>query len=430
MTGCKLNLRAKMNNCMMIALFFCSNLPVSLATQVPLYTAEKEGDFLSWRNLPRHPYDDNGKYQDQNSSVHVCGKPKTMWFIYGPAIRLTDTDETVPKQVNITMVLDLDYRKKNPEIGLKTFQSESNAQPLDYGGVKQKYTLSDAKTTIMYQLKRTNEYLFIGVLVPQLAIPDPGLKDSECLTISKVFVSYKRCKATKKNMATYPSGVAPSDDEPYTKIKGVCNSNAEPVNKEKGVELYCDKNGTPFQIYGCQCKAGYTLGDSSSCTVCSDGLYKGDAGDGQCQKCGANSESSRDGQKCLCKLGFSRDLSDEKSSFSECKTFIEKTYNIGSIIAIVILALLLVIVLGVGYALRRRREPEQPQQPQIVNVINNHQVGEAVHPENEARPLLNQHLQQAYGANLANHVAEENPPAVVNNGPPQGPQENEMHDQV
>lgn len=179
---------------------------------------------------------------------------------------MTDTDETVPKQVNITIVLDLDYRKKNPEIGLKTFQSESNAQPLDYGGVKQKYTLSDAKTTIMYQLKRTNEYLFIGVLVPQLAIPDPGLKDSECLTISKVFVSYKRCKATKKNMATYPSGVAPSDDEPYTKIKGVCNSNAEPVNKEKGVELYCDKNGTPFQIYGCQCKAGYTLGDSSSCT--------------------------------------------------------------------------------------------------------------------------------------------------------------------
>ena len=67
-------------------------------------------------------------------------------------------------------------------------------------------------------------------------------------------------------MATFPNGVAPSDDESYTKIKGVCNSNAEPVDKEKGVVLYCGKNGTPFQIYGCQCKAGYTLGDSSSCT--------------------------------------------------------------------------------------------------------------------------------------------------------------------
>ena len=113
-----------------------------------------------------------------------------MWFIYGPAISLTDKDGTVPKQVNITMVLDLDYRKKNPEVSLKTVQSESNRQPQDYGGVKQKYLLSDAKTTTMYQLKRTNKYLFIGLSVPQLAIADPGLKDSECLTISKVFVSY------------------------------------------------------------------------------------------------------------------------------------------------------------------------------------------------------------------------------------------------
>ena len=189
-----------------------------------------------------------------------------MWFIYGPAIPLTDKDGTVPEQVNITMVLDLDYRKENPEISLKAVQSDLNVQPQDYGGVKQKYSLIDAKTTVMYQLKRTNNYLFIGVLIPQLATADPGLKDGECLTMRKVLVSYKRCKQTAKNMATFPSGVAPSDDKPYSEIKGVCNSNAEPVNKEKGVVLFCDKNGTPFQIYGCQCKAGYTLSDSSSCT--------------------------------------------------------------------------------------------------------------------------------------------------------------------
>ena len=53
--------------------------------------------------------------------------------------------------------------------------------------------------------------------------------------------------------------------------------------------------------------------------VCSDGLYKGEAGDGQCKKCGANSETSRDGRTCLCNLGFSRDLSKEDISSSECK---------------------------------------------------------------------------------------------------------------
>ena len=101
----------------------------------------------------------------------------------------------------------------------------------------------------------------------------------------------------------------------------------------------------------------------------------------------------------------------------------KRDYFIGGIATIVVLALLLpATAFGVGYALKVRRQPPQPQrpqQPQIVNVINNHQVGDAVHPENDpAQPLLNENGHQAYGANLANPVAAENP-AVVNNRLPQ-----------
>lgn len=84
-----------------------------------------------------------------------------------------------------------------------------------------------------------------------LAFQDIGA----CIALLSVRVFYKTCPGTVQNLATFPETVAGGENQPLTKVSGVCVDNAA---SEESPRIYCTEEGKwAVQVGQCQCKPGY-----------------------------------------------------------------------------------------------------------------------------------------------------------------------------
>ena len=209
-----------------------------------LYDVVTESEFCSWKIRKQL---ENGRLQAFTRNNTPCNKiygvGNTKWFVSSPRIA---TDKA--NSLNMMLDLLLDSRERNPTVVLLQAQT-TTGQPLQYQYNEFDSTkLSTYETTIAEEVPKTNDFLNIGLSLPDLIPP-------EYLTISRVTVYYNKCPSVRKGMAIFPEVIAPGGDT-YAVGKGKCMDNTVPI-RSKGPLLYCDKNGSVARVDGCECKAGF-----------------------------------------------------------------------------------------------------------------------------------------------------------------------------
>uniref|UniRef100_A0A3Q4I2I6 receptor protein-tyrosine kinase n=1 Tax=Neolamprologus brichardi TaxID=32507 RepID=A0A3Q4I2I6_NEOBR len=137
-----------------------------------------------------------------------------------------------------------------------------------------------------------------------LAFQDIGA----CIALLSVRVFYKTCPGTVQNLATFPETVAGGENQPLTKVSGVCVDNAA---SEESPRIYCTEEGKwAVQVGQCQCKPGYEE-VKDACQECRPGSFKAEASSDACEPCPANTDTLQHGAVlCPCKDGFFRAPTD------------------------------------------------------------------------------------------------------------------------
>uniref|UniRef100_A0A3Q3CYD0 receptor protein-tyrosine kinase n=1 Tax=Haplochromis burtoni TaxID=8153 RepID=A0A3Q3CYD0_HAPBU len=137
-----------------------------------------------------------------------------------------------------------------------------------------------------------------------LAFQDIGA----CIALLSVRVFYKTCPGTVQNLATFPETVAGGENQPLTKVSGVCVDNAA---SEESPRIYCTEEGKwAVQVGQCQCKPGYEE-VKDACQECRPGSFKAEASSDACEPCPANTDTLEHGAVlCPCKDGFFRAPTD------------------------------------------------------------------------------------------------------------------------
>ncbi|NXU59567.1 EPHAA protein, partial [Turnix velox] len=142
-----------------------------------------------------------------------------------------------------------------------------------------------------------------------------GFQDvGACVALVSVKVYYKKCLATRRNLAVFPDTVAEAAFATLVEVKGTCVAHAE-VEVENPPRMHCSAEGEWLVPIGkCSCGPGFEEKDGQ-CRACLPGFYKLSLRLPLCSPCPENSFSLEEASTfCSCQKNYSRSPSDPPSA--------------------------------------------------------------------------------------------------------------------
>jgi hypothetical protein len=125
---------------------------------------------------------------------------------------------------------------------------------------------------------------------------------STCITMERILVLYYECPANTSQLISRPEALGES-----VTVEGECVENSSTQSGGAPV-LICDERGEWKVVVPCLCDPGYELDDrEDQCSECPERTFSAGVGDGPCEPCPANSQSTQTGMaECPCDLEYYR----------------------------------------------------------------------------------------------------------------------------
>ncbi|XP_076832908.1 LOW QUALITY PROTEIN: ephrin type-A receptor 4 [Brachyhypopomus gauderio] len=238
---------------------------------------------------------------------------RTHWIARGPAQRvyveikftLRDCNSLPGVTGTCKETFNLYYHESDAD-GEQALR-ESRFAKIDTVAADESFTQVDIGDRVM---KLNTEVRDVGVLARQgfyLAFQDVGA----CIALVSVRVFYKKCPLAVRNLAQFPDTVTGADTSSLVEVRGSCVDHSEEREVPK---MYCGADGEWLvPIGGCLCNPGYEE-RNGQCQVCKLGYYRSLSTDRSCSKCPLHSYSVREGATmCDCDKGYYRSETDPPS---------------------------------------------------------------------------------------------------------------------